>query len=852
MPKAGKGSSGSLRKKQALSNTASELRPKAAVQKTNNSGSISGRMRERKPRSHVQKIASILTKKRTGEASELRNDSELEDKQYPSNSSKTNSNFVAGKLVKRTLQKASKLNLIKNDTQKRTSKSSALRSYAAQKSERPQQRKNRRPKWKGDTKNMKKVKSVGTSNMDGFKRKQQRRKKKKKAQNVPQDEVSRAKRRIKYLLLKMKLEQNLIDAYSGEGWKGQSREKIRPEKELERAERQILQCKLGIREAVHQLDLLSSEGSIADAVIDPEGRVFHEHIFCAKCKLTDALPDNDIILCDGACNRGFHQKCLDPPLATENIPPGDQGWLCKVCECKLESLEAINAHLGTQFTVDNGWEEIFAEAASIANGENTATGNGEEWPSDDSEDDDYDPEKQENINETGNENNMSDSGKSSGWSESSNETDNESDASLTDNLNGYISKGRKRSRDTDEKNGQEPVISLDSDENDGSDMPVSGRRQRRDVDYKKLHDEMFGKGGSCEDEVSEDEDWGPSRRRRRGKQPDANTTKDSSIEEKEHSRKEADEKVAECSQSSIKDKKHIVRLPANAVEKLRKVFAETELPSRSYKENLSQQLGLTFRKVHMWFKNARYMSLKSRKEMPGNEKSNESNLMGEGGVGQKKKIPKEKKAESASLISSVRVENKSRNTKRKHRRKNMKTPLSISSRNESKRTMSRLPANAVERFRQVFAENELPSMSCKMVLSKQLDLPYRQVHMWFKNARYMSLKKKKMNRLKESVAPVISANTRRLKVESSKSTPQIKESVDAGNSYLTEMEKLGNIELKLESLRKILETVCPKEGTDFSNDKNREGIANLLSEDLLMYVPVVELREKSLQVAPVR
>ena len=57
-----------------------------------------------------------------------------------------------------------------------------------------------------------------------------------------------------------------------------SREKIRPEKELERAERQILQCKLGIREAVHQLDLLSSEGSIADAVMDPEGRVFHEHV----------------------------------------------------------------------------------------------------------------------------------------------------------------------------------------------------------------------------------------------------------------------------------------------------------------------------------------------------------------------------------------------------------------------------------------------------------------------------------------------------------------------------------------------------------------------------------------------
>ena len=123
--------------------------------------------------------------------------------------------------------------------------------------------------------------------------------------------------------------------------------------------------------------------------------------------------------------------------------------------------------------------------------------------------------------------------------------------------------------------------------------------------------------------------------------------------------------------------------------------------------------------------------------------------------------------------------------------------------------------------------------------------------MWFKNAFYMSLKNKKLNHLKESSALVIFANTIRLKVESSKSTPQIKDPDDADNSYLTKMEKLGNIELKLESLRNILETVCPKEGSVFSNDKNPEGIANLLSEKLLTYVPVVELKEKILQVATV-
>ncbi|GFP88001.1 replication factor c subunit 3 [Phtheirospermum japonicum] len=93
---------------------------------------------------------------------------------------------------------------------------------------------------------------------------------------------------------------------------------IRPEKELQRAKKQILMYKLSIREALHQLDVLSSEGRINDSKVASDGSVHHKHIVCAKCIIREALPDNDIILCDGTCNRAFHQKCLDPPLSTEN------------------------------------------------------------------------------------------------------------------------------------------------------------------------------------------------------------------------------------------------------------------------------------------------------------------------------------------------------------------------------------------------------------------------------------------------------------------------------------------------------------------------------------------------------
>lgn len=429
--------------------------------------------------------------------------------------------------------------------------------------------------------------NVEKANVEGKPIKSKKRRNRKcRKNNVELDEASRFQRRTRYLMIKMKLEQNLIDAYSGEGWKGQSREKIRPEKELQRAKKQILKCKLGIRDAIRQLELCGSEGCIENSVIAPDGSVHHEHIFCAKCKLREAFADNDIILCDGTCNSAFHQKCLDPPLATENIPPGDQGWFCKFCECKMEILEAMNAHIGTRFSIQSHWQDIFKEEATLPDGGCTSLNQEEEWPSDDSEDDDYDPSRNENSKGNTEDNNTSDHATSSGslsWS-------------FEDEV--FLHSGGSNNIYSDDS--IDPTV-------------LSGRRRRRAVDYRKLYDEMFGKEGTANEQVSDDEDWGPAKRLRKERESDAATTLMTLYESEKINPQIATRNAESELETDAKTRRPSFRIPPDAVEKLRLAFAENELPSRAMKENLSKQLGLDSEKVSKWFKNARYIALKSRK-----------------------------------------------------------------------------------------------------------------------------------------------------------------------------------------------------------------------------------------------
>ncbi|XP_071726912.1 pathogenesis-related homeodomain protein-like, partial [Rutidosis leptorrhynchoides] len=487
----------------------------------------------------------------------------------------------------------------------------------------------------------------GDDTSEKFKRRRER-KRKRANKKVEVDEASKLQRRTRYLLIKMKMQQNLLDAYSTEGWKGQSREKIKPERELQRAMKQILKCKLGLRDALRELDLLSSDGCIDKSVIAPDGSIHHDNIHCAKCKLREAFPDNDIILCDGTCNCAFHQMCIDPPLLTENIPPGDQGWFCKYCICKTEIIDSMNAHLGTSYRHDCNWQEIFKVEASLPDGGDTLL-NQEEWPSDDSGDDDYDPDRiEKSVNSCSN---------SGVCTENESSVDDVSSSCSLPSLDEEVF--------DDESRKSSGNMGLESNSNficrgsgSGSDCDVlSGRRQHRSVDYRKLYDEMFGKDALA-NEVSEDEDWGPTNRKRREKESDAATTLMTLCVTEDQTVKDvACTSNIDSNSLSKETKRSFFRIPPEAVEKLRLVFAKNQLPSRAVKEDLSKQLGLDLEKVSKWFKNARYLSLKTKKTGEDMPAENDGTLITKefGSEQMNNKVVNEKESQSEPAKSEKAV-----------------------------------------------------------------------------------------------------------------------------------------------------------------------------------------------------
>ncbi|KAL5227624.1 hypothetical protein ABZP36_015889 [Zizania latifolia] len=514
----------------------------------------------------------------------------------------------------------------------------------------------------------------------------------------PKNEYLKIRQRVRYVLNRMNYEQSLIQAYASEGWKGQSLEKIRPEKELERAKAEIMRCKLRLREAFRNLDSLISEGKLEESLFDSAGEISSEDIFCATCGSKDVTLKNDIILCDGICDRGFHQYCLSPPLLAEEIPPGDEGWLCPACDCKIYCIDVLNELQGGKLSIHDSWEKVFPEAADFANGSKQIDAS--DLPSDDSADNDYDPalaeghmvDEEKTSEEDGGEGFDSDDSSSEDSESSQNKKSKTTkNGTAVDDLGlpsedsedgDFDPEGPDSDKDqSDESNldqSDESDFTSDSDDFcaeiakshrqdeisgpplsqirtvdhiDGSAfdsksnaensnlafletvleqdvvLPVSSKRQIERLDYKQLYDEAYGKESS---DSSDEEEWSGGGTSQKGNPEDSETDSLAespqcgkryskrapvSHQDNEHTpqnirpfgsvSEQQTEGLCSNSSGSTAKKRHFG--PA-INQKLKEYFKEDPYPSRATKENMAQELGLTFNQVSKWFASTRHYS----------------------------------------------------------------------------------------------------------------------------------------------------------------------------------------------------------------------------------------------------
>lgn len=481
------------------------------------------------------------------------------------------------------------------------------------------------------------------------------RRKKTEIEGKSYDQFSRMRTHLRYLLHRIRYEQNLLDAYSSEGWRGQSLEKLRPEKELQRAKADINRSKLKIRDLFRHLDSVSAEGKFPDSLFDSEGLIDSEDIFCAKCGSKELSADNDIILCDGTCDRGFHQFCLEPPLRTEEIPPGDQGWLCPACDCKTDCIDLLNDSQGTKLSIEDSWEKVFPEAvASLAGNEQDDI---MRLPSDDSDDNDYNPDGPDDDSKVEGSGSSSDGSDSSGSdssdfssvsedlgaiggddqylglpSDDSEDDDYDPDtANTTDDVERESSSSDFTSASEDlgaavhddgisgDDETMLPLLRADQDTADSP--PLSGRRHVERLDYKKLYDDTYGNGPS---DSSDDEEWTDmtSTCKRKGS---TEGVFDSSIGNasasadgpRRRGRKKLNlqatnglpaQPVKSPEKTSCEEhmKRPHNRLGETVTQRLYESFKENQYPDRTTKEKLAKELGLTPQKVDKWFGNARW------------------------------------------------------------------------------------------------------------------------------------------------------------------------------------------------------------------------------------------------------
>ena len=107
----------------------------------------------------------------------------------------------------------------------------------------------------------------------------------------------------------------------------------------------------------------TGELSFKGHIEEDTGEVDVEDVVCATCRDGDADDDNDILICDGYCDRAFHQHCVVPKVRTEDIP---DEWLCPLCDARVDAFYTLNADFDLELdAADATWRDVFPEEADL-------------------------------------------------------------------------------------------------------------------------------------------------------------------------------------------------------------------------------------------------------------------------------------------------------------------------------------------------------------------------------------------------------------------------------------------------------------------------------------------------------
>ncbi|KAG6597804.1 Homeobox protein HAT3.1 [Phytophthora cinnamomi] len=186
-------------------------------------------------------------------------------------------------------------------------------------------------------------------------------------------EYKRLENKIKSQAHRLRYPLAFVEAYEAEGWRKSSRDKLKPNKELETEHRKIAKGQRALIDGLNELKALNAN--------EPQVPLLakFEEVHCSRCGSTDTEPDNDILLCDSiGCHRAYHQKCQTPIVLTAKIPAGEEPWFCEVCLAVFECLKSINSVFGTAYeNVDDLFPELATAGQQPTTDEGCAAQSGE-------------------------------------------------------------------------------------------------------------------------------------------------------------------------------------------------------------------------------------------------------------------------------------------------------------------------------------------------------------------------------------------------------------------------------------------------------------------------------------------